>query len=389
MKVTKVTFVSTLILLGFMAAAIFHYIQAGHFGRGYPSSTFLFRTDDMFNDYMNLYNFTRKGLHPYDNQYAIGYGPLPMLLLHFFVMLSSGWGMWALAGVFLSVSMYSLTFWTRKTPVTLPVLLILVLMPYPSLFALDRMNIELLSFSFVALFLILFAKERYQSAAFLLGLAGAVKIYLLCFICLFIVQKKYRPAISAILFFILISASSYFGLALLFDSDFFAMMKSHLGKYILYAKPMSASNILFTQHNHSLWAGVSGLNLIFHFADPDHYTPTYTLVSVALLFLFLGAATFLRWKLWQRIALISAAIVLLPAISFDYTLVNWILPLTVFLASPSEGKIDYWYSTLFAIPLIPVAYRYIEADVSISVIIYPLSILGLLFSMFIYEYRRA
>ena len=72
---------------------------------------------------------------------------------------------------------------------------------------------------------------------------------------------------------------------------------------------------------------------------------------------------------------------LLPFVSADYTLIQLYFPLVFFLNSPRRSRWDPAYVVLFGLLLIPVDYYYPIAygdGVSISVVVYPLAMLGLL-----------
>lgn len=56
-------------------------------------------------------------------------------------------------------------------------LFIIAFLNYPILFVLDRGNIEIWIFILVAMFVILFQKQRYKSSAVLLAIACAMKVY--------------------------------------------------------------------------------------------------------------------------------------------------------------------------------------------------------------------
>src|SRR5674536_73734 len=54
-KRSRVRLLVTIVLVGTVASIVWHYMSGFYFGLGYPRSTFLFRPEDHFNDWDNIY----------------------------------------------------------------------------------------------------------------------------------------------------------------------------------------------------------------------------------------------------------------------------------------------------------------------------------------------
>ena len=80
-KTEKILVLSSIVLVGFTAAVIFHYILGFYLGLGGPYNSFLFGADYAFCDFVELVPLA-KGLAPYHTTSAwIGYFPLTYILL--------------------------------------------------------------------------------------------------------------------------------------------------------------------------------------------------------------------------------------------------------------------------------------------------------------------
>ena len=81
----KSKIVTLIIVIGFSCSVIFHYIAGVYLGKGYPYSTFLFKPNDRFNDFLNIYRATA-GLNPYAASVSV-YFPFSYIPIYFLTFL--------------------------------------------------------------------------------------------------------------------------------------------------------------------------------------------------------------------------------------------------------------------------------------------------------------
>jgi hypothetical protein len=112
-------------------------------------------------------------------------------------------------------------------------------------------------------------------------------------------------------------------------------------------------------------------------------------VAAAATFLVLAVhAVFRETERWKLVLLATVPGLLLPYVSADYTLIQLYFPLVFFLNARRVSRWDVVYIALFGILLVPVDYYYILGDISISVIIYPASLVALVL-LAIFDVQRA
>jgi hypothetical protein len=171
-KPAKVMILSLLVLVGFACAAGYHYVQGTYLGQPYPQNTFLFDPAEHGGDFADV---LRDGhtLNPY-LEYSSAQFPL-LALVGFVLSLLPKYAdiafLVVVTAFFLLFSTASLRLATRSSTATH--VIVIALLSYPFLFAVDRGNFELLVFILLLAFLHFFARGRYGWSALYLGLAIA------------------------------------------------------------------------------------------------------------------------------------------------------------------------------------------------------------------------
>ena len=196
--VQKTGLTSFIVLMGFALAVTYHYVNGAYLGLGYPHDTFLFRPQDRFNDFLNLYGQiteteTTKGW-PF-----LPTPPLGFLILYPFTLLGREFGL----ALFLSVIVgWMLYYAINRLPTgengRAQNALALALLTYPALFLLDRGNSEGIAFIFLCLSILGIQQKRYLAASICLAAATYMKIYPLVFLVLFVAERRYRDAFISV-----------------------------------------------------------------------------------------------------------------------------------------------------------------------------------------------
>jgi hypothetical protein len=90
---------------------------------------------------------------------------------------------------------------------------------------------------------------------------------------------------------------------------------------------------------------------------------------------------FIEKEFWKKVALLVFAMNLLPFVSGDYKLLHIFIPLFLFINNGVKTKLDYVYTILFGLLLIPKDYYHYPPipEVTISVMLNPLIMLAITF----------
>ena len=168
----RVHLLVTIVLAGTVASIAYHYVAGFYLGLGYPQSTFLFLPRDHFNDWDNLYIFAKAFLRGVPGGFA--YFPFGILtaLASTALPMRVGWALVIL--LFLAVLVAILRGWVLDREehglTKVQYGFVLVVLSYPVLFALDRTNLEILLFVFIAgFFYFLYVRESVWLAALFLA----------------------------------------------------------------------------------------------------------------------------------------------------------------------------------------------------------------------------
>jgi hypothetical protein len=142
------------------------------------------------------------------------------------------------------------------------------------------------------------------------------------------------------------------------------------------------------QHGHTLWGLVGLLQMLRQHAVAGWQTTLYEVAAAATFLVLAVHAVFRETERWKLVLLATVPGLLLPYVSADYTLIQLYFPLVFFLNARRVSRWDVVYIALFGILLVPVDYYYILGDISISVIIYPASLVALVL-LAIFDVQRA
>ncbi len=208
-----------------------------------------------------------------------------------------------------------------------------LLASFPLVFLIQRANIEIILWIIVATGILAYRRGMTVVAAVLFGLAASVKLYPIFMLGLFLrpaIQRSRRDLTAFVVGLAtavvsLIAAATYSGPTLLIAARGFTTGVSHFQDH--YVDAVSKVEVNF---DHSLFSPIK-FWAFQHHASPAPFTHTYYLVagSVALLlFVRIRSLPFLN-----RLVFLVTAMVCLPPVSFDYTLVHLYLPVLFLVAT--------------------------------------------------------
>ncbi len=371
----KLKNIISIILWGFIIAVVYHFfIQGFLLHKEYPHNTFLFLSQDRFNDFYNMLPICRK-LNPYFETvhfFTSNYFPLLNVLFWMFSLFNKDFAFFLFLVCFVIVawklcSNFLINKFKNKIELHKTVFILLFL-NYGFLFALDRGNSELYLFLFVGLFLYAYNNKKYHLAALYLAIASAFKLYPLLFILLFISEKKYKELAYTIFYFILFTCISL----LLFKQGFELNLIHVLNGFEL--KNSQLSNLPLENNNYfiqgsSLFNAFKILLIKCRINIKDIYS-TYINITIIITLIASIYIIFIEQKLWVKATIITLLVILLPHISGDYKLILLIPCILLYLIEDnvqSVSRINYkLISVLLGILIIPKSYIYFDKLISIS-----------------------
>jgi hypothetical protein len=384
----KTAWLVFIVLLGFLAAVTAHYVVAQWVMRGYPFSTFLFTPQDAtgqpgqpnilgvhyFGDFFEAWT-TSRGPHPYVDfplSTPSSYFPVTHILLFPLAQLPLEPALVLYLGAF-TLAFAALVFAhcggdrLRRTQAAL----VLTVCSTPVLFLVDRANIEGLLFLMLAAALLAYRRERVYVAAVLIAIPAAMKGSAGIFWLLFLFDGQIRALVVSVTTF---AVTSVFALLALPGSNAANIKGLRVALDTLLTTTGQGTAGL--RHSVSLKTAFNGMGRIDeHFS---FFVLHYAYVSVAILLVVALALALLRPVLWQRVALLSAAMVLIPSVSFQYRMIHVYLALILFLATSRRRRTDLLFAVLFGLLLVPKGLPILYSDVNVGTVVNPLLLLILM-----------
>jgi hypothetical protein len=208
-----------------------------------------------------------------------------------------------------------------------------LLFSFPLIFLIQRANIELILWIIVALGILAYRRGLGLIAAVLFGLAAAVKLYPIFLLGLFLKRRQDLPAfavgcLTAVV--ALIAATAYAGPTFVFAAHgFINGVGNFQGHYV---DTVSRVEVAF---DHSLFSPIKYWAYSHH-TTPAPWTQLYYLTAGTFaLLLFLRVRTM---PTLNNIVFLTTAMVSLPPVSFNYTLVHLYLPMLLLLAALTAAR---------------------------------------------------
>ncbi len=380
----KTAWLVLIVLVGFVVAVVAHYIVAQFVMRGYPYSTFLYLPDDSngggwpgepnvigvhrFGDFYEAWVNSR-GPHPYTDTplgVASSYFPLTHVLMFPLAQLSLSL---ALAVYVLVFVVFFVTLLYRAVGGDRlhrgQAALVLTACSTPVLFLLDRGNIEGFLFAALAGSMLAYRRDRFYLAAVLLAIPIAMKGAAGVFWLLFLFDGRLRELLASI------AASALLTLAALvaLPGSTSANIDGLRGALdSISAATTDGTTALL--HSASLKAAFSVLG-----RWDDHFNffvQNYAFVGLVALLAVALVLALLRPVLWQRVALVSGAMILVPALSFEYRMLHLYVPLVLFLVAREPRRSDPLFVALFGLLLVPKGLPILFDDVNVGSLVNPL-----------------
>jgi hypothetical protein len=265
---------------------------------------------------------------------TVAYPPFGAVLLGLFYATGAPSAVYvAIALLFLSLAAWCmrqalLRYGLAPWPATLfPVTIAAVSFPIEGL--LQRGNIELCLWIFAAAGTWMFLRGHPNAAAILWALAAAVKLYPILFFVLLFPRRQYRAALLGAVSFAALSVASMAWLGPSLSTAWAGSLHSVFGYQ---GKRAGEWNLHELAENHSFFTWVKTVAVVAGHSAAALTLPYYLCGGLIFALLFFGRVA--RMPVANQLLAVSAFMVLLPPISYFYTLVHLYAPwlVLVFLA---------------------------------------------------------
>lgn len=362
-----ITSTFTLVLsIGWIVSACFHYIHGTYLSEPYPRSTFLFRPE-VFGTDLTVILDAISGAGPYSSVHSV-YFPFAYVPLYPIAHWSKTSVYWVLFGPFF-VSICAL-FWRvsvgvpTRTRIQLTALMIL---SYPVLFCFDRGNLEALVFLGVLAAGAAYFRGCNRWAAVIIGLTAAIKGYPILLALVFLKDRDWKS-------FMLCTVTA--AVAALVPLAFFpgGLIVNLFG--LLHNLSYFNSAYVLTDDGLRFNSSLFGLlKILFHIRPFDAgyglYTTAYNLFSVALLAVLAAWAVIKRPASWILGSIVILYFLWVPSVSYDYKLIHLLIVAALLLrfSDSLSARGRRQIPLCLGLLLLPKAYVWITADVSIGVAI--------------------
>jgi len=372
--------ITAIVALGFGLSMFFHYFQSALAGRWYPYNTFLFDPKYRFSDLLVLWDYTAER-NPYYSLSAV-YPPFAYVPLYALTTVKVYETAVAILALVLLTSLVLLAFdFLNKTGLweRLETTLVLTVMSYPVLFLLDRANVEILTFAGITMFVVLLRSGHVWASTIPLACAIAIKPLLAPFLLPLVHKQRGLPLALTLGLTVLLTVG-----AALFLEGGIPRSIAGLSRALADFHQTYELGPHGLQHNVSLF-GL--LHLMLGALSPTSLGHgSIFLAQLSTLWMYVNilllatiAWIVLRYPLneWRSYALIVAATLLLPRVSFDYRLIYVLIPTLAFIIGRERDPRENLIAVIFALLLVPKDYGWLLGDVSIAVILNPLLLIGL------------
>lgn len=353
-KSEKVLLLSSIVLIGFVLEVFFHYILGFYLGLGQFFNTFLSNPVTFYSDFSGPLSHLA-GRQPYvppaDWQ---NYFPLSFVLIYplafikntffaYLIMLSTFLSFFSWANIkYLSCN-------DLNRIQNFKNIFIMTLLTYPFLYLVDRGNLDMLIFIFVALFAMFFGQEKYKTSALFLAMACAMKPFPFLFLILFFAKRKYKEFFLACALTVLFIIGGFMFFKGSIWSQFNILLQSwlNMNNGYVYLNDDSLGMI----NGSSLFAA---LKLIFcHMTktpiiSTDLLLKLYNIFS-AFFFVLIVYLVFNEKSYWKQLALLSLSMAMIPTIMYDYRLIFLFIPVWFFINAEEKSKYDFLYVLFFGL----------------------------------------
>lgn len=242
--------------------------------------------------------------------------------------------------IMMSTLVLSIYYYKKGSVLKRSIFSTLILFSGAFLFTFERGNIILLSLIFLMLFI--FCKDHRnkkirEMSLICLAISASLKVYPAILGLILIKEKRYKEAIRAVIYGILI-----FFIPFIFFGGIDQIAKLLEGIFL--------TGGMFAESGYGYLVDVSNsVRAILHGAlniDSEITNTVCQIVSVICLVFGLAILPVMNNK-WKEVTLLISIMVLVPSFSGTYTLIFYLIPLIMFLDNKEKEKQDYKYLIFF------------------------------------------
>jgi len=331
-----------LLWLSFVAAALLLYIIAfshGHLrpgGRGAATGLFPGRSFEDLTVYLHTFElFHSAGFFQGDAVYVskFAYPAGAAVIYRFFYAfprVKVGYVLVCAPAALLPICVLFRTLIARKlTPWLAAGIALSSCLAFPAIFLVQRGNIEVVLWAVTSLGILAYVRKQRYVAAILWGIAACIKIYPILLLAIFLRGRRKSqpgPILAGIASALLstLAALSYVGPSI--GIAFRGFLSGVQGFQGSYAQTIRTQEIGF---DHSLFSLLKIFAITFGYSAGKWLHPYYVIAGAAASLIYLVRVRHLPFL--NRIVFATVALVLLPPVSYEYTLVHLYVPAALVL----------------------------------------------------------
>jgi hypothetical protein len=389
LKENKIDLFVLIIIMGFTAAAVYHYVMGYYLGKPWPANTFLHTPDAHFWDF-TLVVRQSAGLDPFTNDIGGFAGaPFAQFIGYLFSIIQATWVQLTLffgsffVVLILMAKHYLYGLKSKLASRQWLAIFAITFLTYPVLFAVDRANLDLLVCALLLLFVFTYASQKYKTSTVFLALAVAIKPLVIILGLIYIFDKRYKETLLVIFNAVFLTALSLS----LFRGGLFLETPKYLNELLFTTGYLSAGNQ--QAFNSDLYGMLTVVvQLVGQGLGREIYLPSYLeariIYAILAVIVFIYFAIYLcknRLSLWQVLTALTILLILLPFNSADYHLIYLFIPMLMYLGFKEQTRNELLIIILWSLLLIPKNYYTLQSFQNIGVVINPLLLIGLLISI--------
>lgn len=380
-KSNKVLMLSTIVIIGFSIAVMFHYFLGDYLRMSYPYDTFLYLPSQFATDFTGLMAFV-KDLNPYQApSFWVNYFPLAYIILFplslfknnmvsYFVLVLIFESFW----IPMNIKMFGCENLNKIQNVQN--IFVLTALSYPLLNLLDRGNFDMVLLMFMAGFIYLFQKNKIVASLLVLTVMNAIKPFFLMFLLLFLFKKKYKEVFLSLV----LSGLLVIGGFLVFKGGLFYQIEVLLQSLLIDQKELV----------YKIGGGLANCSSLFmalklilcrdlNWISTKELATICNIINIPITFI-VGFFVYKESVFWKRIALLTLHMLTFPLIICDYKLIFLFIPIWLFVNAKEKSKKDLIYTILFGLLLIPKRFFIMLSGrlVLLSIVLNPLIMLTIM-----------
>ena len=356
---------TTIIIVGFSLAVIYHFVRGFYYGSPYPENSYLFLPGFQFGDYAGDRRLVAD-LNPYHG--PGNYPPLMYLATYPWTLIGNLHVEVMTMSLLFLISFIALGMWINPEQSRLEAFrtsFVLTIMSYPIQLLIDRANLDMLMLPILFWGLIEIRRRNEFRATVAIAVTAAMKLIPLVYLALLFHRGQTRAFMRQIGLALAVIAASSVAAALCFQTGLaegFSLMFHN----------MFETYSTFTLYDVATYAGhtIKGLIRVlnFEFFDPEYVTTVqswhfyYRIVSIVLtgaIYLAVLARSD-RLRFWQKLTLLAVPLLVFPFFSPNYKLIVILMGLFFFLADEVAEPAAFTYTILFSLLMLPKDYIHLD-----------------------------